>query len=84
MLLHLMLLHSCVYNSQMLGYNYKETVWQKYDKQYSGEKVATQWRSQPQSDARAHIFSIQLVIQVITIVTPVYVATFIKFHTCIH
>ena len=37
-----------------------------------------QWRSQPQPDARAHIFSKQLVVQVITI-TPVYIATLRAF-----
>ena len=36
-----------------------------------------QWCGQPQFDARAHIFSIQLFIQVITTITPVYIATFI-------
>ena len=36
-----------------------------------------QWRSQLQPDARAHIFSKQLVVQVITIITPVYIAKFI-------
>ena len=32
-----------------------------------------QWRSQPQPDARAHIFSKQLVVQVITTIMPVYI-----------